>query len=155
MRFFRCLALLIGVAACLAPVGSAATTRTYQIYGAQKLYAQTYFGAAFNSTEKGYWYAEIDHSALGSEPAAIQGGEFELTILKGSQVELDFTGGTLTPKTTVAGCATQSYGVDATLAGDGSVGRLVGTLTVFRYLIYGQCITLTSALSGSLAITSA
>ncbi len=95
--------------------------------------------------------------------AAITGGDFHLaTRLDGTLTVItgDFTRGTVRQPSGFTGCASQRYDVTGVLGhlDPGSAGRGTGTfaatLTHYRTEIFGQCVTLSVSVSGSLSLAS-
>jgi len=110
----------------------------------------------------GAWSVTVDHTPLGTS-AAITGGDFHLaTRLDGTLTVLtgDFTRGTVRQLSGFTGCADQRYAVNGVLGGvgPGSAGRGTGTfaatLTHYRTEIFGQCVTYSATVSGSLSLAS-
>jgi hypothetical protein len=72
----------------------------------------------------------------------------------------DFTRGTVRQLSGFTGCASQRYAVNGVLGGVGlgSAGRGTGTfaatLTHYRTKIFGQCVTYSATVSGSLSLAS-
>jgi len=109
----------------------------------------------------GAWSVTVDHTPLGTS-AAITGGDFHLaTRLDGTftTVTGDFTAGTVRQLSGFTGCASQRYAVHGVLdkVGSGGAGHGTGTLdatlTHYRTTIFGQCLTYSASVRGSLSLT--
>jgi hypothetical protein len=102
----------------------------------------------------------VDHTPLGTS-AAITGGDFHLaTRLDGTLTSVtgDFTAGTVRQLSGFTGCASQRYAVHGVLGDVGSgaaggTGTLDATLTHYRTKIFGQCVTYSASVRGSLSLT--
>ena len=103
----------------------------------------------------------MDHTPLGTS-AAITGGDFHLvTRLAGTLTAVtgDFTAGTVRQLSGFTGCASQRFAVHGVLDKVGSsaarrgTGTLDATLTHYRTAIFGQCLTYSASVSGSLSLT--
>ena len=104
----------------------------------------------------------MDHTPLGTA-ATITSGDFHLaTRLDGTLTVLTggFTRGTVRQLSGFTGCASQRYAVNGVLGGvgPGSAGRGTGTfaatLTHYRTKIFGQCVTYSATVTGSLSLAS-
>ena len=102
----------------------------------------------------------MDHTPLGTS-AAITGGDFHLvTRLAGTLTAVtgDFTAGTVRQLSGFTGCASQRYAVHGVLDKVGSgaaprgTGTLDATLTHYRTTIFGQCLTYSASVRGSLSL---
>jgi hypothetical protein len=152
-------ALLTGPAAAVA-----ATTSPDSISGLEYAAtpAQGRFAGIASGALPGAWSVTVDHTPLGTS-AAITGGAFHLaTRLDGKLTVItgNITRGTVRQLSGFTGCASQRYAVTGVLdhVGPGSVGRgtgaLAATLTHYRTEIFGQCVTYSASVSGSLSLAS-
>ncbi len=163
MRFLRYTTIAVAFGAMLlsGPVASATATYTdsdsgYEIAATST--QGTFVGNASGDLP-GYWKAVVDHTSL--PIATITGGEFYLaTYYEGAPalVTGDFTGGSITLTNPSSTCANQMYDVKASLGGVGvgddgtGTGQFSGTLTHYRTLLYGQCVTYAAKVAGSLTL---
>jgi len=108
----------------------------------------------------GVWSVTVDHTPLGTS-AAITGGDFHLaTRLDGTLTAVtgDFTAGTVRQLSGFTGCASQRFAVHGVLDKVGSgaahrgTGTLNATLTHYRTTIFGQCLTYSASVTGSLSL---
>jgi hypothetical protein len=149
-------ALFTGPAAAIA-----ATTSTDSISGLEyaATSAQGRFAGVASGALPGAWSVTVDHTLLGTS-AAITGGDFHLATRLDGTLTGDFTRGTVTQLSGFTGCASQRYAVTGVLSdvGPGSAGRGTGTfaatLTHYRTKIFGQCVTYSATVSGSLSLAS-
>lgn len=109
----------------------------------------------------GVWSVTVDHTPLGTS-AAITGGDFHLaTRLDGTLTAVtgDFTAGTVRQLSGFTGCVNQRYAVHGVLDNVGAgaarhgTGTLNATLTHYRTKIFGQCLTYSASVRGSLSLT--
>ena len=109
----------------------------------------------------GAWSVTVDHTPLGTS-AAITGGDFHLaTRLHGTLTAVtgDFTAGTVRQLSGFTGCVDQRYAVHGVLGDVGAgaarrgTGTLNATLTHYRTRIFGQCLTYSASVRGSLSLT--
>ena len=166
MRWLRLILPVLATAAAfvLAPISAtAATTYSDSISGYE--YAATSTQGSFAGTASGdlpgYWHATVDHTPLDPD-ATITGGDFYLsTYLAGAltTVSGEFAyGGSVTLENTSTGCTNQYYAVKATLdkvrfgAMGGGTGSFSGTLTHYRALVLGHCVTYSAKIAGSLSL---
>jgi hypothetical protein len=152
-------ALVISPAAAIAAPASSDSVSGLE-YAATS--AQGRFAGIASGALPGAWSVTVDHTPLGTS-AAITGGDFHLaTRLDGTLTVVtgDFTRGTVTQLSGITGCASQRYAVIGVLghAGPGSTGRGTGTfaatLTHYRTKIFGQCVTYSATVSGTLSLAS-
>ena len=152
-------ALFISPASALAATTSSDSISGYE-YAATS--TQGRFVGIASGALPGAWSVTVDHTPLGTS-ATITGGDFHLaTHLDGTlkAVAGDFTGGTVTQLSGFTGCASQRYAVHGVLGhvGPGSAGRGTGTfaatLTHYRTEIFGQCVTYSASVSGSLSLAT-
>ena len=108
----------------------------------------------------GVWSVTVDHTPLGTS-AAISGGDFHLaTRLDGTLTAVtgDFTAGTVRQLPGFTGCVNQRYAVHGFLGNVGAgaarhgTGTLNATLTHYRTKIFGQCLTYSASVRGSLSL---
>jgi hypothetical protein len=149
--------LLTGPAAAIA-----ATTSSDSISGLEyaATSAQGRFAGIASGALPGAWSITVDHTPLGTS-AAITGGDFHLaTRLDGTLTAVtgDFTTGTVRQLSGFTGCVNQRYAVHGVLDEVGSgaarrgTGTLNATLTHYRTNIFGQCVTYSASVSGSLSL---
>ena len=109
----------------------------------------------------GAWSVTVDHTPLGTS-AAITGGDFHLaTRLHGTLATVtgEFTAGTVRQLSGFTGCVDQRFAVHGVLGQVGSgaarrgTGTLDATLTHYRITIFGQCLTYSASVRGSLSLT--
>ena len=109
----------------------------------------------------GAWSVTVDHTPLGTS-AAITGGDFHLATRQGGTLTVlsgEFTGGTVRQLSGFTGCVDQRFAVHGVLdkVGSGAVrrgtGTLDATLTHYRMTIFGQCLTYSASVRGSLSLT--
>ena len=152
-------ALVISPAAAIAATTSADSVSGLE-YAATS--AQGRFVGIASGALPGAWSVTVDHTPLGTS-AAITGGDFHLaTRLDGTLTVISghFTRGTVRQLSGFIGCASQRYAVTGVLGGvgPGSAGRGTGTfaatLTHYRTEIFGQCVTYSASVSGSLSLAS-
>jgi hypothetical protein len=140
----------------------AATTSSDSISGYE--YAATSVQGRFvgiaSGALPGAWSVTVDHTPLGTS-AAITGGDFHLaTRLDGTLTAVtgDFTAGTVRQLSGFTGCVNQRYAVNGVLGDVGpgaarrGTGTLNATLTHYRTNIFGQCVTYSASVSGSLSL---
>ena len=151
-------ALFTGPAAAMA-----ATTSSDSISGLEytATSAQGRFAGIASGALPGAWSVTVDHTPLGTS-AAITGGDFHLaTRLDGTLMAVtgDFTAGTVRQLSGFTGCVNQRYAVHGVLGEVGSgaarrgTGTLNATLTHYRTKIFGQCLTYSASVRGSLSLT--
>ena len=151
-------ALFTGPAAAIAATTSADSISGLE-YAATS--AQGRFAGIASGALPGAWSVTVDHTPLVTA-AAITGGDFHLaTRLDGTLTVLtgDFTRGR-SGSCPASADAHQRYAVTGVLGGvgPGSAGRGTGTFaaTLTHYLteIFGQCVTYSASVSGSLSLAS-
>ncbi len=164
MRFLRYTIIAVAFGAMLAsgPVAAATEAYTDPIAG-YEVWATSTQGTFVGSASgglPGYWKAVVDHTPLAPN-ATIGGGEFYLaTSYQGAPAVVtgDFTSGTITLMGATSTCGNQVYAVDAFLGevgvgADGiGTGRFSGTLTHYRTLLFGRCVTYAARVAGSLTL---
>ena len=163
----RWLGWIVPIAAAAAlvisPVSAMAATSSDSISGLE--YAATSTQGRFvgiaSGALPGAWSVTVEHTPLGTS-AAITGGDFHLvTRLAGTLTAVtgDFTAGTVRQLSGFTGCASQRYAVHGVLDKVGSgaaprgTGTLDATLTHYRTAIFGQCLTYSASVRGSLSLT--
>ena len=108
----------------------------------------------------GAWSVTVDHTPLGTS-AAITGGDFHLATRRHgtlTAVTGEFTGGTVRQLSGFTGCVSRRYAVIGVLGGVGfgsaghGTGTFAATLTHYRTKIFGQCVTYSASVSGSLSL---
>jgi hypothetical protein len=123
--------------------------------------AQGRFAGIASGALPGVWSVTVDHTPLGAA-AAITGGDFHLATRRGgtlTAVTGEFTAGTVRQLSGFTGCASQRYAVHGVLDKVGSgaarrgTGTLDATLTHYRTKIFGQCVTYSASVRGSLSLT--
>jgi hypothetical protein len=116
-------------------------------------------GALGSSGDAARWQASVVHQALvncpfgSSSSCAITGGSFSLTSSDGAQLAGSFTGGSVTPVSQQPGCGNQTYGVAGTLATTSGPASFAATLTHYRTLLFGTCVTFFATITGSVQLT--
>jgi hypothetical protein len=151
-------ALFISPAAAIA-----ATTSPDSVIGLEyaATSAQGRFAGIASGALPGAWSVTVDHTPLGTS-AAITGGDFHLATRQHgtlTAVTGDFTAGTVRQLSGFTGCASQRYAVHGVLGDVGSgaarrgTGTLDATLTHYRTKIFGQCLTYSASVRGSLSLT--
>jgi hypothetical protein len=123
--------------------------------------AQGRFAGIASGALPGAWSVTVDHTPLGTS-AAITGGDFHLATRRGGTLTVvtgDFTAGTVRQLSGFTGCASQRYAVHGVLGKVGAgaarrgTGTLDATLTHYRTTIFGQCLTYSASVRGSLSLT--
>ena len=162
----RWLGWIVPIAAAAAlvisPASAMAATSSDSISGLE--YAATSTQGRFvgiaSGALPGAWSVTVDHTPLGTS-AVITGGDFHLATRRHgtlTAVTGDFTGGTVRQLSGFTGCVSRRYAVTGVLGGVGfgSAGRGTGTfavtLTHYRTKIFGQCVTYSASVSGSLSL---
>jgi hypothetical protein len=147
----------------ISPVSARATT-TYPDSVSGYEYAATStqgrFAGIASGALPGGWSVTVDHTPLGRS-ATITGGDFHLATRRHGRftaVTGDLLGGTVRQLSGFTGCVNQRYAVRGVLGdvGFGTAGRgtgtVVATLTHYRLTIFGQCLTYSASISGSLSL---
>src|SRR5215831_20425840 len=140
----------------------AATTSSDSISGLEyaATSAQGRFAGIASGALPGAWSVTVDHTPLGTS-AVITGGDFHLATGRGGTLTVvtgDFTAGTVRQLSGFTGCASQRYAVHGVLGhvGAGAARRGTGTfnatLTHYRTKIFGQCLTYSASVRGSLSL---
>jgi len=151
-------ALVISPAAAIAAPASSDSVSGLE-YAATSV--QGRFAGIASGALPGAWSVTVDHTPLGTS-AAITGGDFHLaTPLDGTLTVVtgDFTAGTVRQLSGFTGCASQRYAVHGVLDKVGSgaarrgTGTLDATLTHYRTAIFGQCLTYSASVRGSLSLS--
>ncbi len=115
----------------------------------------TFAGAAVGSSgDAAAWKASVVHQALSNCPfgsntsCAITGGTFSLTTSNGGHLAGSFTDGSVTPVAQQPSCGKQIFGVAGTLATTSGPTVFTATLTHYRRLLFGTCITYFAKITG-------
>jgi hypothetical protein len=162
MRLFRwVLAALFGVTlAFLAPLAaSAAVSYADSLSGYEYYVTSTEgrFAGPATGALPGAWSATVDHTPLSSS-ATVTGGSFALaTVLHGSATTVSghVAGGSVTRIPDQGGCVNQTYTVQLALDDvrtPQGTGAFNGTLVHHRTSVFGQCVTYSATISGSLSL---
>src|SRR6185312_2371031 len=150
----RWLGWMIPVAAAAAlfvsPAAAIAATSSDSVSGLEYAATSTQgrFVGVASGALPGAWSVTVDHTPLGTR---LDG---TLTAVTG-----DFTAGTVRQLSGFTGCASQRYAVHGVLDDVGSgaarrgTGTLDATLTHYRTKIFGQCLTFSASVRGSLSLT--
>jgi hypothetical protein len=155
--------ILAAAALFISPASAIAATSPDSVSGLE--YAATpvqgRFAGIASGALPGVWSVTVDHTPLGTS-AAITGGDFHLaTRLDGTLTAVtgEFTAGTVRQLSGFTGCASQRYAVHGVLGKVGAgaarrgTGTLDATLTHYRTKIFGQCVTYSASVRGSLSLT--
>jgi hypothetical protein len=120
----------------------------------------TFAGAAVGSRgDAAVWKASVVHQALSNCPfgtntsCAITGGFFSLTSSSGARLTGSFTGVSVTPVSQQTPCGKQSFSIAGTLATTSGPASFTVTLTHYRTLLFGTCITYFATITGSVQLT--
>jgi hypothetical protein len=162
LRILAVAGLSVALVTAVAGPGAAATSvsSAYAVAGIETSIptnnTSTFAGSALGSSfDTASWKASVVHQALSSCPfgsgtsCAITGGLFSLTSSSGAQVSGSFTGGTVTPVSQQAPCGKQIFGVAGTLATTSGQASFAATLTHYRTLLLGTCVTYFATITGS------
>jgi hypothetical protein len=168
MKVLRILAVaLVGTALAIAPTAAhaqASRTYSYSVSGVE-VYASTtrgvFSGTAAGSGSAGTWYADVDHTALGTSGADILGGSFGMLLTSaspGHTVTGRFASGRVAPLASGTNCTRQTYSVVGELdpvaaGGPTGAGRFDVVLTHYRKRVFGRCITYAATVSGTVSLT--
>ena len=123
--------------------------------------AQGRFVGIASGALPGAWSVTVDHTPLGTS-AVITGGDFRLATRRGGTLTVvtgGFTAGTVRQLSGFTGCVSQRYAVTGVLGDVGAgaarrgTGTLNATLTHYRTRIFGQCLTYSASVRGSLSLT--
>jgi hypothetical protein len=158
--------LLVGaVAALAAPVALTSATYTDTLRGVEVAASSTEgtFAGTASGSLPGTWTVTVDHTPLTSSGATITGGSFSIETAVNSIPTLVIGtlayGGTVTVTIPGTGCTTQKFAIYAPLVdvgewgpGGGS-GLFTGTLTHYRYPLFGHCITYSASIAGGVSLT--
>ena len=109
----------------------------------------------------GTWSLTVLHTPL-SGTAAITGGTFDLATAQNGRGELVtgvLTGGSVSQTGSTAPCVNQTYKVNGDLAHVGVSGQrrsgkgsFSATLTHFRYMLFGACVTYGASIAGAVSL---
>ncbi len=163
------LLVAVGLAAALPLRTAASTCCTDQVTGAE-VYAKSttgYFVGPASGQLPGSFYTQVNHDPLptvvGQSAAISPGGSFDLdTTLQGTSalVTGTYSGGTITLTSAGSGCTNQVYTVAGSLGSVGPVGgnqtgtgAFNGTLTHYRTLLFGGCVTYRATVTGTVTLT--
>src|SRR5438045_2488462 len=169
MHVYRTLLVLALVLFVLSVPATAEAAQTYDdtISGHEYFATSTdgKFAGIASGALPGYWNTDVQHTPLClscTPTATITGGSFELaTTLNGipTLVTGDFTDGAVQVTNVGADCTNQTFTVDGVLGsvgpwyrGNGS-GSFDVTLTHYRRLVFGSCITYAASVAGTLSLT--
>jgi hypothetical protein len=156
-----CVAVL---AAVLAPLASAATyTDTLKGIEIAASSTEGTFAGTASGALPGSWTVVVDHTPLSSSGATITSGDFTIetvlnnlpTLVTGTLA----TGGTVTVVNAGFGCTNQKFAIYAPLVdvgpwhGGPGTGLFTGTLTHYRYSVFGRCITYSASVSGGVTVS--
>ena len=123
--------------------------------------AQGRFVGIASGALPGAWSVTVDYTPLGTS-AVITGGDFRLATRRGGTLTVvtgGFTAGTVRQLSGFTGCVDQRYAVHGVLGDVGAgaarrgTGTLNATLTHYRTRIFGQCLTYSASVRGSLSLT--
>jgi len=159
-RFLALLGVTTSLALAAVATAAAADSDSYLASGIETSVptnnTSTFSGFSVGSQGDGaLWKASVVHDPLSSCPfgsgssCAITGGTFSLTSSAGA-VAGTFTGGSVTPISQQEPCGAQVYGVAGTLATTNGNAAFTATLTHYRALLFGRCITFFATINGSL-----
>jgi len=157
-RSLAALGLAAGLAVILAPVVAASTSVTYASAGAEYAATSTqgkFVGVAVATDDRGAWLAVVDHTVLTGGTATITGGTFSFDG-RIRDVQGAFTGGSLAQTDGFTGCVKETFSVTGSLAlsvPNGGTGSFTGTLTHFRTMFLGKCITYAATVKGLIGLT--
>src|SRR5207253_10722544 len=113
-------------------------------------------GALGSGGDSAVCEARVGHAALWSWPfgtnasCAITGGSFSLKSSNGAQLAGSFTGGSVTPISQQTPCGKQVFGVSGALATTSGPATFTATLTHYRTILFGTCVTYFATITGSL-----
>lgn len=157
-RLILATALLAGL---LGGGGVAYATTTYNdtVQGAEYYATSTQgrFAGYASGDLPGSWVAVVNHTPL-SPNATITGGTF--TLNGTTDASGTFTAGTVTQTAAGSGCRNQQYHLEGTLgnvvvgAATGGTGTFSGTLTHYRYPLFGRCVTYSATIGGQVSLTA-
>ncbi len=165
------LSVIVGaVAVAVTPITAFAQTHAYSdsVTGLE-VYATSTEGVFVGSASgalPGNWTADVLHTPLSGSPetAAITGGSFSLaTTLNRSTVLITGTfvsgGGSVVQTSGFSGCVDQRYSVNGALDKVGIYGKpdrgsrnFSATLTHYRVLILGYCLTYGASIAGTVTL---
>ena len=142
----------------LVPAAAASPSVTYTISGVEYAATSTesrFAGVAVATDDFGSWLAVVNHTRLIGGSATITGGAFsydgQVRDLSGA-----FTDGTLNQTGGFIGCVKETFAVNGELAltiPAGGTGLFTATLTHYRSLIFGRCVTYAATVKGTVAFT--
>jgi hypothetical protein len=171
-RSFRIIASSALTAAALAALPGAANaapaSTTFRVSGAEISFTATqgtFVGKALgNRGDRGAWKAVVEHTQLGSLPAAITGGSFRMGTVSAGWTTTDaaagtFTGGTIDVVNPGLGCTNQTFAISGTLGSvatstsSGGSGLFNVLLTHYRVRLFGNCVTYSATVAGIASFT--
>ena len=156
------LALLVA-----APAAVAAQTYSDTISGYEYAFTSTEgrFAGSASGSLPGAWNADVHHTPLCrtcTPTATITGGSFSLATTRNGLTALvwgSFVGGTVQLMNRGANCTNETFAVNGILgrvgwwtSGSGS-GTFSATLTHYRRLVFGRCVTYGASVRGTLSLT--
>jgi hypothetical protein len=169
MLFFS--AIVGAVATAVMPVTALAQTHSYSdsVVGVE-VYATSTEGVFTGSASgalPGTWTADVLHTPLSGTPATatITGGSFHLaTALNKNGVLITGTfvydGGSVVQTGGFSGCVDQTYAVNGALdqvgvygKADRGSGNFSATLTHYRVLVLGYCLTYGASIAGNVTLS--
>jgi len=152
----RSILVLAAVAALALPAAAAAGTATDTAGGIELPSADISTTGNFvgltSGDLPGIWFAQVVHNQLVytlGQPTSITGGSFTLATTT-STLNETITGGSVTPTSLPDGCSNQTFSLSLTLSG----GSFAGTLTHFRLLLFGSCITYFATVTGTATLNT-
>jgi hypothetical protein len=164
---FAVVATAAALAALPAQAEAAPNSTTFQVQGVEVAFTSTrgtFVGRGpGNAGDRSAWRAVVDHTPLGSLPAAITGGQFTMTTLSPTFtpdfVVGTFTGGTISVVNPGLGCTNQTFDVSGDLGGvttsttSGGTGSFDVLLTHYRVRLFGNCVTYAATVTGTASFT--
>jgi hypothetical protein len=168
-RSLRLAAVALAAAAALAlPMSAAAApaSTSFAVRGFEYAFTPTigfFAGSAVgNAGDRGTWNTSVEHDPLGSTPPInVTGGSFWMAT-RSPAGTFDWVtgtfvhhGGTITTRDPGTNCTNQRYLVEGALENvttsttAGGTGAFSVTLTHFRTLLFGRCITYSASVVGN------
>ena len=155
-------ALILGLLVALAAAtpALAVISPTYSIVGVEYYATATEGRFAGTGTGSGgdyvTWNARILHTPL-TTTAEITGGSASVLTSDLTRVSGQFSGGSVTLKAAEPGCGREWYDVSGSLkkvrrsdAPGNGTGSFVAVLTHYRASVFGQCVTYSATVSGTI-----
>ena len=160
--------LLLAIASLALPAGASAApaSTTFLNTGNENAITSTVGSFAGtgqgNAGDRALWNTSVQHDPLGSGPANINGGSFQMVTWSptghADSVTGTFVSGTITPVPT-QGCTNQQFlvagalqDVATTTTSDGS-GNFSATLTHYRIPLFGRCVIYNARVVGMVSFT--